>query len=193
MYILLRHIGRVASAKKMSMFVPGIFGSKVCYALPLLASIWGLEEYACFAKNKLSCPKEVITKLQVLQNQAARLTCPDTYFHHLTPTAELLESAGLISIHQQMALNTIRLAIRVIRTGQPRYLADRFQLVVSKSRKPKRLAISNLKLNVSLESFIHQSSVLIHRLPDEIWHERSHYALKAKLRWWVSENILVKP
>ena len=190
---LLRHLGRVASRLQMSRFVPGLFGSKVCYALPLLSSVCGLEDFSCYAKNKISCPKEIVSKLQVLQNQAARLMRPDIHIPHLTPTSEVIDAAGLLSIHQQMALSIIKLALRVIRTGHPTHLANKFVIRSGTGRKTKRIVIKHQRLNISLEGFVHQASVLVNRLPEDIWHEMSPNGLKVKLKVWVRDHISVKP
>ena len=190
---LLRHLGRMASHQQMARFVPGMFTSKLCYTLPLVSPIWGLEEFSCFAKNKLACTKDVILRLQTAQNTAARLMCPSLHLPPLTPTAHVLGAAQLLSVHQLGAIHTLRLAIRIVRSGRPSYLAKRLVPCQGTVRRPKRLKVQCCRLNISHEGFIQQATMLLNKLPDMIWDEQSPTRLKSLLRSWVSENVSVKP
>ena len=51
--------------------------SQLMYALHLIASIWGLNEYTAQDLNKVSCPKQTINRLQTCQRQAVSLLAPD--------------------------------------------------------------------------------------------------------------------
>ena len=99
----LKLVSKVASFKNRKMIANGIFLSKLTYLMPL----WG------------GCRKELIQKLQVLQNKAARaLTKLDWY----TPTSELLNQCGWLSVQQLIAYHSLVLVFKVVQAQSPRYL-----------------------------------------------------------------------
>ena len=177
----------------MRSLVPGMFMSKLIYATQLTSSVWGLSEYGEHELNKLSCPKEVILKLQSAQRQAASLLCPDLHVDQQVPTARVLHEANLLSVHQQAALSILTLALRVLHTGKPGYLATRLIQHETKGRTGKTLKVPKLRLNLSHEGFINQATRLINKLPMDIVHEPSVKKRKRLLKDWVSSNISVKP
>ena len=114
---LLRYLSRVTSQAKMRSLVPGMFSSKLAYALHLTASIWGISDYSVQELNRYSCPKSVLLKLQSLQRQAAALLCTRSEVNYTTPTSSILEELNMPSVHQQAALQILRLAIRIINSS----------------------------------------------------------------------------
>ena len=96
----------------MKSLVPGM--SKLMYALHLTASLWGLNEYTAQDLNKITCPKQTMNKLQSCRIQAVALLAPDLTLTPDLTTAELLKHTGILSVHQQAALQIASLALRMI-------------------------------------------------------------------------------
>ena len=81
--------------------------SKLTYLMPL----WG------------GCRKDLIQKLQSLQNKAARaVTKLDWY----TPTSELLKQCGWLSVQQLIAYHSLILVYKVMQAKSPKYLYSMF-------------------------------------------------------------------
>ena len=121
------------------------------------------------------------------------MLCPNTDFLENTPTSEVLDRAGMPSVHQQAAILTIRLALRILRTGKPSYLAARFVHNPQRRRRKGTLVVPRLRLNVSHEGFLSQAIHLVNKLPTEIVEESSVTKQKRLVREWALVNIQVKP
>ena len=189
---LLKYLARVSSKHHMKSLVPGMFTSKLRYGLQLTSSIWGLSSYGEHELNKLSCPRGTMIKLQTAQRQAAILLCPDMALDYMTPTSLILQEANLLSVHQLAAQSIITLALRIMRTGRPKYLADRLKFIDSRSRSSQLLAVPNLRLSQSHEGFVNQATRLVNKLPPDII-SASGPRQKTLLRAWVSYHIKHKP
>ena len=189
---LLKYLGRMTSKHKMKSLVPGMFTSKLAYGSQLTSSILGLSHYGEHELHKLSCPKSTLYKLQTAQRQVAALLCPELHLAHDTPTSLVLQHVNILSVHQQSALAIISLALRILRTGKPQYLADRLVLCETRGRSNQLLQVPNLRLNLSHEGFTNQAARLVNMLPPEII-EASMPRQKKLVRAWVSSNILAKP
>ena len=190
---MLKYLARITSRHKLKSLIPGMFTSKLIYALQLTASIWGLPSYGETELNKQSCPRGTMLKLQTAQRRAAALLCPNTPIDHLTPTSLILQEANLLSVHQLAALSILTLAIRVLHTGKPTYLADRFKSYESRGRSQQLLQVPKLRLSLSHEGFINQAIRLINKLPLIIINEPSNNKRKRLLKDWVKNNIMIKP
>ena len=66
--------------------------------------------------------KEDCRKLQVLQNKVLRMKCGNFVMN--APTNDILCATGDLPVHQLGAYQTLVTAFRVIKTGEPRYLAE---------------------------------------------------------------------
>ena len=64
---------------------------------------------------------EECNKLQVIQNSLNRLL---TGARKGTPTKDLLESRGTMSIMQMVAYHSLTMVHKVIQTGKPEYIAN---------------------------------------------------------------------
>ena len=95
---LLRRISNIASKQKLKMIADGLFYSKLSYCLPLFVNIWGLETYSDTEARFTCYTKEDNRKLQVLQNQVARILINKPLDRHM-PTKDLLNLSGDLSIH----------------------------------------------------------------------------------------------
>ena len=190
---LLKYLARISSKSKMKSLVPGMFHSKLMYGLQLTSSIWGLSSYGEHELAKLSCPRGTLTKLQSAQRQVAALLCPHIHLDYSISTSYVLLQANLLSVHQLAALSIITLALRILRTCKPKYLADRLKPHESRGRCSQLLLVPKLRLNQSHEGFVNQACRLVNMLPPEITAEASNPRLKTLLRAWVLNNILAKP
>ena len=132
-------------------------------------------------------------RLQTAQRQVAVLLCPELRLAHDTPTSLVLQHAHLHSVHQLSALAILTLALRIMRTGKPCYLADRLTLSGARGRSSQLLLIPRFRLNFSHEGFINQATRLMNKLPPEIVNETTLHKQRRLLKVWVSENILIKP
>ena len=131
-------------------------------------------------------------KLQTAQRKAAALLCPQIPLDYLTPTSHILQQANLLSVHQLAALSILTLALRILRTGKPTYLAERLKSHESRGRTQQLLLVPNLRLNLSHEGFINQAARLVNKLPLHIT-SASVSRQKLMLKAWVSSNVLSKP
>ena len=65
-------------------------------------------------------------KLQIIQNSLIRLL---TGARKRTPTKDLLERTGMMSIMQMVAYHTLTMVHKVIQTGKPEYIANKLEVV----------------------------------------------------------------
>ena len=130
---LLQKLSYSTSKQKLKMFASSIFYSKLYYCFPLIASLWGLDEYNDKESKSISMTKDHTRKLQVLQNKVCRLLLPRKeqiqcrIQNQSMSTEDLLKSVGEMSIHQYGAFSTIMLAKKIITSGYPKYLANRLE------------------------------------------------------------------
>ena len=87
----LKILGKVASFRTRKMVADGIFMSKMIY----LITLWG------------GSAKYMIVTLQKAQNRAARVV---TKLDWYTPTAELLNQCGWLSVHQLVVYHSVVLS-----------------------------------------------------------------------------------
>ena len=64
-------------------------------------------------------------RLQVLQNKVVRM---QTGLPWDTPTSDLMKAAGELSVQQLTAYHTIMQVFKVIKSGKPSYLNERFKI-----------------------------------------------------------------
>ena len=190
---LLKNLARLTSTQKMRTLVPGIFNSKLSYGLQVTSSIWGLSEYGETEMQKVSFTREIMMKLQSIQRQAAITMCPNMPIKFNTPTSEILNNIGMLSIHQKAAMMILKLALRVIRTKKPHFLASNFITTESRGRAQVKLKVPRLRLNISHEGFLYQSIRLINKLPQNILDEASLSIQRRMLFAWVKDNVCLKP
>ena len=186
---LLRHLGRLSSRNKLASFIPAMFTSKVLYALPLIANVWGLSNYVEIEPRKTAFTKNDLFKLQSLQRKAALLLHPPGPDPHLTSTYDALHKVNWLSIHKLTAFYTILMSIEAMRHGRPSFLATALK---HKDAGNERVAVPRLRLSLAQEGSINQGSRLVNKLPDHVFNTPSHQ-LRTVVRSWVLDNIPVKP
>ena len=193
---ILRKLSKVASKKKLKMIAEGLFYSKLSYCLPLFSNIWGLDHYKVGGSRSMSITKEDNRKLQVLQNQVARLMLNkrDLKGKVNMPTKELLDLTGDLSIHQLGALRTVTLTKKIMLTQKPVYLAQRLQLAnYTGTRSGTSLTQEKTTLRLVREGFIYRGTKLFNLLPDSLKFENNVKLFKKNVKKWIKQNIPVKP
>ena len=193
---ILRKISSVASKEKLSMLAQGLFYSKLSYCLPLFSNTWGLDHYRDGETRYTSFTMEDNRKLQVLQNQVARLMVDKRMLQGRLnmPTKELLNLSGDLSVHQHAAMSTVNLTKKIMLTSKPSYLAQRLQLAQERhTRSGPALMQQNLSLGLAREGFIYRGSNLFNILPEGLKNENSMDQFKTNIKVWIKEHITVKP
>jgi hypothetical protein len=193
---ILRKIAPVASRKKLKMIAQGLFYSKLSYCLPLFLNTWGLDNYRDVATRTSSCSKEDVRKIQVLQNQVARMVVDkrELQGRQNMPTVELLNLSGDLSVHQLGALRTLNLTKKIMLTQKPSYLAERFMIPQDRgTRAGEVLHRENLKLGLAREGFVYRGIKLFNLLPDDLKQETKMSSFKKIAKSWIKQNISVRP
>ena len=98
-----------------------------------------------------------------------------------TPTNALLNVTGDLSVHQLGAHHTIVTAHRIIRRGQPKYLANKLVLRTPGPRHVITISVS-CDLTVSRSGFLYHASKLWNLLPSTIREEQRPEAFKVNVK-----------
>ena len=125
-----------------------------------------------------------------LQNKVLRMKTGN--YEMNTPTNVLLDATGDLSVHQLGAHHTIVTAHRIIRTGQPKYLADKLALRTPGPRHANTISV-NCELTVSRSGFLYRAAKLWNILPSTFREEQRPEAFKLNVRKWIRENVPRKP
>ena len=190
---ILRKIAPVASRKKLKMIAQRLFYSKLSYCLPLFLNTWGLDNYRDGATRT---SKEDLRKIQVLQNQVARLVVDkrELQVRQNMPTVELLNLSGDLSVHQLGAFRTINLTKKIILTQKPSYLADRLKIPQDRgTRSGEVLNQENLQLRLAREGFVYRGTKLYNLFPENLKQETKMRRFKKITKSWIKQNIPVRP
>ena len=190
---ILQKLSRRMSRKRLKLFASGIFYSKLSYCLPVFGNVFGLEQYKEENNRYTSYTMADNHNLQVLQNKLNRLLTGSPYN---TPTIELLEQTGSMSIQQMIAFQTIIMSFKVIKFRKPGYLSKNFQ-----ERKTQQnirgissgLIQPKLSLSISKEGFVNRGITLMNKLDDSLRSEQNLENFKTGLQKWVKNNISAKP
>ena len=138
---LIRYLSRFTSSKKMKMMIPAIFTSKLLVCLHVTGSIWCLTEYGKLELPKMSCPNGIIQKLQSCQRMAASLLFMGQHVNWEIRTIMLLGKANMMSVHQLIAANTIRIALNAIQFCKPKFIHDLLIERTTRGRNRDRITI----------------------------------------------------
>ena len=141
----------------------------------------------------MSCPKAIIQKLQSCQRMAASLLFPDQQLNWEVRTATLLRKANMMSVHQLIAANTIRIALNAMQFHKPKFIRDILTTKTTRGRNRDRVLIPRSRLNIATEGFHNQAARLINLLPDNILEERLPIKKKRLIKEWVTSNITIHP
>ena len=131
--------------------------------------------------------------IQVLQNKLNRLLLNADY---TTPTSELLDQTGSLSVHQMTAYHTALTTHKIIQSGKPSYIAEKFK-VRNMNQNTRQgagtLVPPSYSRNIPREGFIYRGAVLHNKLPVSLRTEIKLPIFKTGLKEWVKANIAMKP
>ena len=120
---MIKQISKFMSQSQLKTICSGMFTSKLLYCLPLFSNVWGVSNLDDTDRRFTSMTKEDMRKLQVLQNKVLRIKTKNIDLN--TPTTDLLASAGDLSVQQLGALHTLLYIFKIVRSGEPMYLAEK--------------------------------------------------------------------
>ena len=149
--------------------------SKLIYCLPVYGNIWGLANLYEIDRSSISFTKQHCRILQILQNKVLRIITQRGYD---TPVCQLLEESGHLSIHQLTAYHTALAVFKVVKTGQPVYLAKRFGLgqegneEVRARRRPHDIRV-DFNLSIARSGFIYRGAKLWNMIPINVRNAKS--------------------
>ena len=191
---MLKRLAKFMSKEKLAYFSSGIFYSKLSYCLPVFGNIFGLDTYKEENRRYFSYTVKDNDKLQVLQNKLNKLL---TNADHNTPTAELLDQTGSLSVHQMIAYQTVVATHKVVKSGKPAYIAAK--MTVRQNNLDTRQGAGAVlppaynKLNLAREGFIYRGAKIYNKLDATLRTETKLEKFKSGARDWVKKNISIKP
>ena len=169
----LKMIGRVASFKTRKMIADGIFMSKLTY----LIALWG------------GCSKELMTKLQLAQNKAARVV---TKLDWNTPVCDLLHQCGWLSVQQLAVYHSVVLVHKILQTESPRYLfmfSPKYNCNTRQAKSGRIRHTSRPDLDLAKDSFRWRASRLFNAMPLDTRQKNTSKEFKSEARKWIQQNI----
>ena len=133
--------------------------------------------------------------MQVLQNKVLRLLCSSD---RNTPTTELLERTGELSVNQLSAFHTIQTVYKVVKTQAPVYLAKKLKPRQDTGEHAFAHRLTNTiqvdyDLTNSRSGFVYRGAKLWNSLPLEIRNQQSPGKFKTAAKMWVRGRIPAKP
>ena len=189
---MLKVLSKTCSKEKLKSFIPAMFTSKIFYALPVIACMWGLQSYREQEPNKYSLTQHDMARLQSLQRQAGLLLRPPEPNTPIISTVDLLSDIKWLSVHQMGAYTIITQTLKIMKTGKPEYFSSRLTRAATTRSSKGNLTVPSLRLNVSLEGFVNQATRLYNQLPEYIKDEENMERQKVFLKEWVLLNISTK-
>ena len=131
--------------------------------------------------------KEDCRRLQVIQNKILRYKT--NLFTLNTPTSDLLDASGDLSVHQLAALHTLLTVFRIVTTRQPEYLAKKLAIRtpdedrIFPSRQLYTRQVRN-DLTIGRSGLINRGGKLWNYLPLDIRQEYRPAVFKSNVRNW---------
>ena len=170
----LKLVGKVANFKNRKMIAEGIMISKLTY----LIALWG------------GTSGYLIKSLQIIQTSAARVV---TKLDWSTPTSELLNQCGWLSVQQLVVYHSVLMVYKVVRTESPAYLHSMFQTKYQyRTRQADSGVIKHMycpKLTLTCQSFRFQASGHFNNLPSSIRNSATLQGFKMLVKKWILENV----
>ena len=179
------------TSETFEMIAHGLFTSTLSYCLPVFGNVWFQGEDI----RSKSFTKEDCRKIQVLQNKLARLK---TRLPRSTPTETLLQQSNDLSIHQLIALHSLLLTYKIIKSNRPYYIAKKLKLRVPTEDQvfPQRQAYTlpmSGSLSTTRSGFCYRAAKLFNSLPLNLRKCCSEKTFKTEVEKWAKENIKIKP
>ena len=192
---MIKQISKFMSQSQLKTICSGMFTSKLLYCLPLFSNVWGVSNLDDTDRRFTSMTKEDMRKLQVLQNKVLRMKTKNSDPN--TPTTDLLASAGDLSVQQLGALHTVLYIFKIVRSGEPRYLAEKLQLRQAVQGRIFPLRQVNTiqvhrDLTLSRSGFLYRGAQLWNHLPPALRQESRIHVFKSQLRKWILSTVSPK-
>ena len=190
---MLKLMSKYMKKENLKYFADGMFYSKLIYCLPLFGNVIGVEEYKEENSRHQSFTAKDNQKLQVLQNKLCRLLLDARYD---TPTETLLKQTNSLSVQQMIAYHTALLAHKIVKSGKPSYLREKFKkrsLGMALRESQGSFVQGNARLAITREGFVYRGVALLNKLSEGLGNEEKINSFKSGLRKWVVEHIPVKP
>ena len=182
--------------KTFKMVTSGLFTSLVSYCIEVFGNNWGLDTMDETERRSISFIKKDCAKLQTLQNTVLKLQTglPRDY-----PTKDLLLKTENLSIHQQIAYQTLVQVFKAIINQKPHYISNK--LIIRKPEQNKIFPLRQIntvlttKKNLSLSrgGFMYRGQTLWNLLPTSLRFCVKIKDFKVQVRKWVLDNISIKP
>ena len=109
-----------------------------------------------------------------------------------TPTKTLLEASGDLSVQQLIAYVTLSTCQKMVLTGKPIVLAEKFKQSCVSTRQGINIRIE-ANLTLTRGAFFYRAAVLFNKLPQDIRDQFLSKAFREKMREWIRFNVPVKP
>ena len=191
---MIKQISKFMSQSQLKTICSGMFTSKLLYCLPLFSNVWGVSNLDDTDRRFTSMTKEDMRKLQVLQNKVLRIKTKNIDLN--TPTTDLLASAGDLSVQQLGALHTLLYIFKIVRSGEPRYLAEKLQLRQAVQGRIFPLRQVNTiqvhrDLTLSRSGFLYRGAQLWNQLPPVLRQESRLKVFKFQLRKWILSTLVL--
>ena len=192
---VLTQLSRLMTKAQLKSVGSGIFSSKLLYGLPLFSNVWGIPDMDDSIRRYAAYTKNDARRMQVLQNKVLRLLCSSD---RNTPTTELLERTGELSVNQLSAFHTIQTVYKVVKTQAPVYLAKKLKPRQDTGEHAFAHRLTNTiqvdyDLTNSRSGFVYRGAKLWNSLPLEIRNQQSPGKFKTAAKMWVRGRIPAKP
>ena len=193
---MIKQLNKYMSQSQLKTICSGMFTSKLLYCLPLFTNVWGIHNLDDTERRFTTITKEDMRKLQFLQNKVLRMKLKTRDLN--TPTTELLAHTGDLSVQQLGALHTVLYIFKIVRSGKPKYLADKLQLrqavhgQVFPHRQVNTIQVHG-DLTLSRSGFVYRGAQLWNQLPPEMRQESRLQVFKSQLRRWILSTVPARP
>ena len=154
-------------------------------ALKTLISAFVLSRIDYCNSLLAGCPKQLIHKLQKVQNNAATLICRTPKFDHISPVDHTFH---WLPVEQRIEYKLLLFAFKSVNNDGPLYLSDLLRLYIPSrqlrfSSDTRLLRIASFRLkSFGQRKFSYQASVLWNSLPISPRHSNSTSAFKSALK-----------
>ena len=190
---MLKRLAKYMGKDKLKYFSVGIFYSKLSYCLPVFGNIFGLDNYKEENRRYFSFTTKDNNNLQVLQNKLNKLLLNADYN---TSTADLLHQTGSLSVHQMVAYQTAVATYKIVKSGKPKYIAEKMQarqMKLNIRQGGGTVKLPGYTLNIAREGFIYRGASLFNKLDVSLRKEPKLEKFKVGVKEWVKQNVTIKP
>ena len=155
---ILTKLSKLMSPTQFANICEGIFTSKLIYCIQVFGNVWGVPTMDETERRFTAFTKEDSRRLQVLQNRVMKLR---TGLRTGTPTVQLLQASGCLSVNQLTAFHTMVNIFKVLTSGKPGYIGEKLQLRQQENdagifprRQSNTIAVNNCRLSLTSAGFI---------------------------------------